>query len=35
MVSETQWTRAGLAREPKLRTLRGNRLFEAFLKEKE
>ncbi len=36
MISEQpQWTRAGFAREPKLRTLRGNPLFEAFLREKE
>jgi len=32
---QPQWTRAGLAREPKLRTLRGNPLYEAFLREKE
>ncbi|MGK2963299.1 MAG: protein kinase domain-containing protein, partial [Gemmatimonadaceae bacterium] len=35
MMSESSWTRAGLAREPKLRTLRGNPLYEAFLREKE
>jgi tetratricopeptide (TPR) repeat protein len=35
MVTEFPWTRAGLAREPKLRTLRGNSLYEAFLREPE
>ncbi len=29
------WTRAGIAREPKMRTLRGNPTYEAFLREKQ
>ncbi|HEX2724050.1 MAG TPA: hypothetical protein VHM24_14125, partial [Gemmatimonadaceae bacterium] len=32
-VRYTAWTRRGLAREPKLRSLRGNPAYEAFLRE--
>ena len=35
LLKNDSWTRAGLAREPKLRGLRGNPAYEAFLREKE
>jgi TolB-like protein/Tfp pilus assembly protein PilF len=35
LVSVGQWTRAGIAREPKMLALRGNPKYEAFLKEPE
>ncbi|MEO8576660.1 MAG: protein kinase [Gemmatimonadales bacterium] len=35
LLKHDSWTRAGLAREPKLRGLRGNPAYEAFLREKE
>ena len=35
MMKHDAWTRAGIAREPKLLALRGNPKFEAFLKERE
>jgi TolB-like protein len=35
LIREGQWTRAGIALEPKMRTLRGNPKYEAFLRERE
>jgi hypothetical protein len=35
LLTDDSWTRAGLAREPKLQVLRGNPAYEAFLKEPE
>jgi TolB-like protein len=35
LLKDESWTRAGLAREPKLQKLRGNPAYEAFLKEPE
>ena len=35
LLTDESWTRAGLAREPKLRPLRGNPAYNAFLKERE
>ncbi len=35
LLKTDSWTRAGLAREPKLRGLRGNPQYEAFLRERE
>ena len=35
LLKDDSWTRAGLAREPKLQVLRGNAAYEAFLKEPE
>ena len=35
LLKNDSWTRAGLAREPKLRGLRGNPAYEAFLREPE
>ena len=35
LIEEDAWTRAGIAREPKLLALRGNPKYEAFLKERE
>jgi serine/threonine-protein kinase len=34
LVSDGGWTRAGIALEPKMRTLRGNPKYEAFLRER-
>ena len=34
LMASDSWTRAGIAREPKMRTLRGNATYEAFLREK-
>jgi serine/threonine-protein kinase len=35
LLKDDAWTRAGIAREPKMQALRGNPKFEAFLKEPE
>jgi serine/threonine-protein kinase len=35
LIGAGQWTRAGIALEPKMRTLRGNPKYEAFLRERE
>jgi tetratricopeptide (TPR) repeat protein len=35
LLTDGPWTRAGIAREPKMRTLRGNPVYEAFLREPE
>ena len=35
IMKDDSWTRAGLAREPKLRSLRGNPKYEAFMREPE
>jgi serine/threonine-protein kinase len=35
LLKDDSWTRAGMAREPKLQVLRGNPAYEAFLKEPE
>jgi hypothetical protein len=34
LLTQGSWTRAGIAREPKMRTLRGNPAYEAFLRER-
>ncbi len=35
LIADDLWTRRGIAREPKMRTLRGNPLYEAFLRERD
>ncbi len=35
LMADDLWTRQGISREPKMRTLRGNPLYEAFLRERE
>lgn len=35
LIADDSWTRRGISREPKMRTLRGNPIYEAFLRERE